>query len=488
MINLLVTSDKNYKNIETGQKDLDFMTEACQNAYALTFFDNISRLKKIEEIISKSIKSKQDYYNKTKLGQLKKCFFYLFDRQYRETRETPTLHKAKLLEKSLHKTVESQEKIQEKVTTLFSDLKSLPDFKSSLIEKRFLDDFDELKYSTHFYTEWKNFQEENAEKKVPLKTIKTKDRSYKFVSFNGFSYVRIAVIGLGGAKKATLLFNPSNGKTLVHLTNKKVLDNQESIKEDNQMFLRREIEIAESLKNTPNIAKIKAKLFYQSKKGKTKYSFLAPYYNQGSLSDVISTNPLLNKEKILDYMKQMANGVEKIHLRGWIHQDIKLQNFLVKKEKIYLSDLETVIRIKQIWLRILQLGNKNGDYALHGRGCGTPGFCDPRIVLSENRQKMNRELANKKSDIFSLGVCLYLLKNPTFKIEDAGAKPQRSLTIQQTIQNKLKDSSDALDKLILEMTDADQKTRPTIQEVLNRLNMMEVGENQEYRLKSPLLK
>ena len=51
--------------------------------------------------------------------------------------------------------------------------------------------------------------------------------------------------------------------------------------------------------------------------------------------------------QLLCYSRQIANGIDYLHLRGYIHRDIAARNILVSKENICKVNFPTIITVKE---------------------------------------------------------------------------------------------------------------------------------------------
>jgi serine/threonine protein kinase len=93
-------------------------------------------------------------------------------------------------------------------------------------------------------------------------------------------------------------------------------------------------------------------------------------------------------EMMRAFVRQMAWALFVVHSRGYIHRDVKLENFLVNMDqgKVLLSDFGFAIQHK---------GHKvNGM-------CGSPTYVAPEVVMGVQY--------DNKVDVFSLGVCVFTM-------------------------------------------------------------------------------
>lgn len=103
-------------------------------------------------------------------------------------------------------------------------------------------------------------------------------------------------------------------------------------------------------------------------------------------------NPQVGYEQVIDYARQIAQGLAAAHANGIVHRDIKPANIWIEEgtERIKILDFG------------LALASTPVDH-LSGRGAviGTPGYLSPEQARSDS--------LDDRSDLYSLGVVLYEL-------------------------------------------------------------------------------
>ena len=148
-----------------------------------------------------------------------------------------------------------------------------------------------------------------------------------------------------------------------------------------------EIKVMSILGKHPHIVQLKDIYFYQKKY----YLFLEKGYG-GNLFNYLKDNIVTEKyaKKII---RQMVETIDYIHSNFIIVKDIKLDNILLKT-----NQAESDIMICDFNLSIIL----SKEYSLTGDRGGTLYYVAPEVLSSQT-------CYSYKSDIWSLGVCLYYL-------------------------------------------------------------------------------
>ena len=107
----------------------------------------------------------------------------------------------------------------------------------------------------------------------------------------------------------------------------------------------------------------------------------------GELFDKIKKR--LNERDVAIILQNILKALEEIHKKNMIHRDLKPENLIFANE-----DLHT-IKISDFGL---STKFKGGKMFLR---CGSPGYVAPEIL--------NDEGYDQKSDIFSVGMILYIM-------------------------------------------------------------------------------
>ena len=121
----------------------------------------------------------------------------------------------------------------------------------------------------------------------------------------------------------------------------------------------------------------------------TGYTYLFfNYYKKGDLYSRLEAIKL--EEKLVKiYVYQMLNAVKELNNIGYVHCDIKLENFLIDDDnKLVLTDFGSIKPINNIDDKLLTLDSL----------VGSEGYIPPEVSLL---------YYNEKTDIWSIGVCFY---------------------------------------------------------------------------------
>jgi serine/threonine protein kinase len=102
--------------------------------------------------------------------------------------------------------------------------------------------------------------------------------------------------------------------------------------------------------------------------------------------------------EIVRLAKEIAEGLEGAHARGLVHRDIKPSNVWLEGEP---GALATGARVKLLDFGLARVTRTSTRLTQSGVIVGTPGFLAPEQAAGQ--------LVDERSDLFSLGVVLYLL-------------------------------------------------------------------------------
>lgn len=174
---------------------------------------------------------------------------------------------------------------------------------------------------------------------------------------------------------------------------------------------------------------------------------IMPLYKPGNLLDFLNNGPQRSLDDRINLMQQMGEIVEQIHLRGIVHNDIKLENFLLDH---------------QGWLHITDFGFSSTIEEQLYKNAGSTLEGSP-----EARQEMPIHYSR---DIWSLGITYLILLicgTPKFRRYEDGTIDYTQVILPSPKhyikQGKMKEAF--LLKLITSMLNINPDERPTIQAV-----------------------
>ena len=181
------------------------------------------------------------------------------------------------------------------------------------------------------------------------------------------------------------------------------------------------------------------------------YRIFMKYYPNGSLFSYLKkkSNTRLTFKQILKFYKDICKGVQYLHINNYLHRDLSSSNVLISEHsQAIISDGGFIKKLNH---------NKNND---ENKSFYNYLYCP-----------VDKEFG-KYSDIFYLSVLFYEIYEGIRPFEDLSPEEIRTKI---TKGEKLKFSSECNDKLkelIEQCWEQDYKKRPTIEEILNSLEII----------------
>ena len=250
------------------------------------------------------------------------------------------------------------------------------------------------------------------------------------------NYQIVEEIGRGGMATVYKAWQPS----LSRIVALKVLPPYFAHDEELVMRFRREAHAVAKLRH-PNIVQV----FDFHQEGELFYLAME-YMSGGSLQDKLSEVGRLPSSEALKLVRQVAEGLNHAHNKGFIHRDIKPSNILISDEgDAVITDFGIVKALKSTKLTKTVMG-----------GLGTSEYMAP--------EQASGEKVSPASDLYSLGVVLYetLTGDPPFIAESAIGVVSRHATEEPAKPSSInKNISAEVDALILKLLAKEQQNRFT---------------------------
>jgi hypothetical protein len=193
---------------------------------------------------------------------------------------------------------------------------------------------------------------------------------------------------------------------------------------------------------------------------------------------------------MIDIMQKATKAVHELHKKKIIHQDIKPQNFLIKKQK------NTTL----LALTDYGLSKHHSDKTFGKHICGTKGYIDPQVCLLKIKSNISYENFKEAvaADIFSLGMTFYKTffqdtdlqkttkdinylafpnkneeKTTVKQIKDKIDTFKRLYKDKKTENNKNNQTLNKIKKIILKMMTTKTQDRPSTNKIIKQVNKLQ---------------
>jgi len=141
--------------------------------------------------------------------------------------------------------------------------------------------------------------------------------------------------------------------------------------------------------------------------------FVMPYFNGGSLQDIVSAGPI-GLERVIKYIRVIAPALDNINDHGIFHCDIKPANILLDEDdNPWIADfgIAKFYKVKE---------GKDGKLII-----GSPHYMSP--------EQAKGMMVDRRSDIYSLGIVIYHMLTGKLPYEDNDTEILRNKHVTQTI-------------------------------------------------------
>ncbi|KAI9297835.1 kinase-like protein [Neoconidiobolus thromboides FSU 785] len=196
-----------------------------------------------------------------------------------------------------------------------------------------------------------------------------------------YGYNIIKLIGQGAFAKVYLGQRKSGDQKVAI---KMMIKNQE-----NHAFFNKEVDCLKKYQH-PNIVKLIDSFITDEH-----LVIVQEYLADGDLFDFINNNLKLSKSTVSDIFQQCVQAVHYLHKNDLAHRDIKLENFLLMKQKD-----RYIVKLTDFGLSINTLGNTTLNVSISG----SEEYLMPELLVTSSK---GHDL--RKGDSWALGCILYAL-------------------------------------------------------------------------------
>ncbi|RWS15380.1 testis-specific serine/threonine-protein kinase 1-like isoform X3 [Dinothrombium tinctorium] len=223
----------------------------------------------------------------------------------------------------------------------------------------------------------------------------------------------------------------------------KIIDLAKTSKNYRLKFFPREVEVLQKLRHK-NITAI-----YEIFTAHTMVFIFMEYCSNGTAADLLKQFKELPDWICKPFFTQLVEALHYMHSLNIAHRDIKLENILLDRQtNPKLTDFSYSLYVEK---------DGQGNTILSKTFCGSLPYIPPEILLEKPYDP-------KAADIWSLGVCLYILLNNTlpFKFDDIQNMIRCQLNREYKFKARVENSiSDKCKDLLKKMLEPDFKQRIT---------------------------
>jgi eukaryotic-like serine/threonine-protein kinase len=120
--------------------------------------------------------------------------------------------------------------------------------------------------------------------------------------------------------------------------------------------------------------------------GKTPFMVLE-YIESRTLRDLLLYREPLLTDNVMIFIRQLANVIQYIHARGFLHLDIKPENILIRPDgRLILIDFDLALPRKRFFKKLSNVS-------------GTTAYVPPETLVER--------VADDRADIYAFGICCY---------------------------------------------------------------------------------
>lgn len=178
-----------------------------------------------------------------------------------------------------------------------------------------------------------------------------------------------------------------------------------------------------------------------------KVYFVMEYADEGDLLTYIEGKGL-SCTKVKEFFKQLCEAVFYLHEQGIVHGDVKLENILIKEDRVKLSDFGLARRAREVVFKT---------------NCGTVEYAAPELFKTDCVDLF-------KADVWALGVVLYSLLYQHFPFNGSNVKDLKTRITAEEPRYKALEGATELIELTKRLLDKKAERRPSIESILQALH------------------
>lgn len=215
-----------------------------------------------------------------------------------------------------------------------------------------------------------------------------------------------------------------------------------SNKEESFISIKQEAEILSEC-NHPSIQIL---IGFHHNSQKDEYSLITPYYEKGSLDEIIFSKRALDNTKIFNICYGIASAMKYIHKKNISHRDLKPSNILLDNSNYPI---------------LIDFGISRRNIKEMTTVIGTGNYMAPEVFTND--------VYNEKVDVYSFG--LILLEMYTRKMTFEGIPPGKMINIKEKGEIDLKvKMPNFLKKIVENCLNPNPTSRPPFKKILKKLD------------------
>ncbi|CAD5121984.1 unnamed protein product [Dimorphilus gyrociliatus] len=211
-------------------------------------------------------------------------------------------------------------------------------------------------------------------------------------------------------------------------------------------FMPRELHVARLLKH-PNIVR-----FFQSIETTNHVYLIMEKITNGDLLEEIRKKRVIDEQRAGKWFYQMSSAVQYIHSRGVAHRDMKCENLML--------DSNWDIKLADFGFARAQIWTEDGRPVLSETYCGSYAYVPPEILMCKPYHPT-------QSDIWALGVILYVMMYGTLPFNDATYQTLLSEALRGPNFPHTRAVREEVKSLIVSICQKENRDRMTVREILS---------------------